>query len=86
MAYNIVFTDESLQDLDGLDKKTLSKIIKKIKWFVKQKNPLDFTKQLKYNAIGQYRFRIGDYRVIFDCEAQRIIVLRIGHRSTIYRR
>jgi len=34
---------------------------------------------------GTYRFRIGDYRVIFDIEDDQIIVLRIGHRREVYR-
>ena len=85
MGYKAVFTDEAIKDLDGLDKKILSRIVKKIKWFVKQNNPLNFAKRLQYEAIGQYRFRIGDYRVIFDCKEQNIIVLRAGHRSIVYK-
>jgi len=85
MAYNVVFTDEALADLDKLDKKVLARIVKKIKWFSNQKNPLNSANQLKYPAIGQYRFRIGDYRVVFDCKGQKIIILRIGHRSSIYK-
>ena len=85
MGYKIVFTDEAMKDLGDLDKKTLSRIIKKLGWFARQDNPLDFSKRLQYDAIGQYRFRIGDYRVIFDCEKENIKILRVGHRSTIYR-
>ncbi|MBI4426943.1 MAG: type II toxin-antitoxin system RelE/ParE family toxin [Candidatus Magasanikbacteria bacterium] len=85
MEYNTVFTDEAIKDMDGLDKKELSRIIKKLKWFAKQENPLNFAKRLQYDAIGQYRFRIGDYRVIFDCEEKNIRILRVGHRSSIYK-
>jgi mRNA interferase RelE/StbE len=35
--------------------------------------------------LGSYRFRIGDYRVIFDVEGANLIVLRVGHRREIYR-
>jgi mRNA interferase RelE/StbE len=31
------------------------------------------------------RLRIGDYRVIFDEEPERVIVLALGHRKDIYR-
>ncbi|MCK4791223.1 MAG: type II toxin-antitoxin system RelE/ParE family toxin [Desulfobacteraceae bacterium] len=37
-------------------------------------------------ALGTYRFRIGDYRVIFDIEGEEIVVLRVGHRKDIYRK
>ncbi|NQU99334.1 MAG: type II toxin-antitoxin system RelE/ParE family toxin [Parcubacteria group bacterium] len=85
MGYDIVFIDKALEDLDKLDEKNLKRILKKIKWFAKQDNPLDFANQLKYDAIGQYRFRIGDYRVICDHGQDQIVVLRIGHRSVIYK-
>ncbi len=85
MAYNIVFTDEALKNLDNMDKTAIDRIIKKLKWFVKQEKLLDFAKRLEYDAIGQYRLRIGDYRVVFDNEKENIIILRIGHRSSIYK-
>jgi mRNA interferase RelE/StbE len=85
MAYKIVFSDEALKDLDKMDKVILDRIIKKIKWLAQQDEPLDFAKRLKYDAIGQYRFRIGDYRVIFDNIKDKIIILRVGHRSSIYK-
>ncbi|WP_457554830.1 type II toxin-antitoxin system RelE family toxin [Candidatus Pyrohabitans sp.] len=28
---------------------------------------------------------IGDYRVIFDVDGDNIVILRIGHRKSIYR-
>ncbi|PIU83448.1 MAG: hypothetical protein COS68_03990 [Elusimicrobia bacterium CG06_land_8_20_14_3_00_38_11] len=35
--------------------------------------------------MGMYRFRVGDYRVIFDVDKNNIVILRIGHRKKIYR-
>ncbi len=35
--------------------------------------------------IGSYRFRVGDYRVIFDIDNGNIVVSRIGHRKSIYK-
>jgi mRNA interferase RelE/StbE len=35
--------------------------------------------------IGSYRFRIGDYRVIFDVVDEKIIILTLGHGREIYR-
>ncbi len=37
------------------------------------------------SSLGSYRFRVGDYRVIFDLEGEEIVVLRVGHRKEIYR-
>ena len=41
----------------------------------------------KLHGEGGYRIRVGDYRVIYDVEHGRLIVLviRIGHRREVYR-
>ena len=38
------------------------------------------------NKSGQWRYRIGDYRVICDIQDEKVIVLvlEIGHRREIY--
>jgi mRNA interferase RelE/StbE len=48
--------------------------------------PLDFAETLKSSDLGTYRFRIGDYRVIFDIEGNDVVVLRVGHRREIYKK
>ncbi len=35
--------------------------------------------------MGTYRFRVGNYRVIFDLDDEQIVILRVGHRRDIYR-
>lgn len=34
---------------------------------------------------GLFKFRVGDYRVIFARVQEGVLVLRIGHRKDIYR-
>ena len=43
-------------------------------------------KGLVENKSGQWRYRIGDYRVICDIQDEKVIVLvlEIGHRREIY--
>ncbi len=43
-------------------------------------------KPLKGNLAGQYRYRVGDYRVIYRiCEQQvHVLVLKIAHRKESY--
>ena len=38
-------------------------------------------------ALGSFRFRVGDYRVIFDIDNNKktIIILAVGNRKDIYR-
>ena len=48
-------------------------------------DPLRYAVKLSDGRIGGYRFRIGDYRVIFEIEHGTLIVLAVGHRKEIYR-
>ena len=45
-----------------------------------------YAESLTDSELGTYRFRIGDYRVVFDIDGSEIIILRIGHRRELYKR
>jgi mRNA interferase RelE/StbE len=59
------------------------RIVDKLKEYSKE--PLKYARKLVNPKIGTYRFRIGDYRVIFDIYNDVIVILRIGHRGSIYK-
>ena len=50
-------------------------------------NPGAFGKGLTANRSGQWRYRIGDYRLICSLEDDKLVILAlsVGHRSEIYR-
>jgi mRNA interferase RelE/StbE len=81
--FKIVITDRALKDIDKLTQDVKKRIASKLREF--SSNPLDYSRKLTDPKIGTYRFRIGDYRVIYDIEDENIIVLRIGHRKDIYK-
>lgn len=83
--YNIQFTERGLKDLKRITPETCKRIIAKMIYFSKQLSPLHFADRLINFEIGQYRFRIGDYRVICDIEGDTILILRVGHRREIYK-
>ncbi|MEG4320119.1 MULTISPECIES: type II toxin-antitoxin system RelE/ParE family toxin [unclassified Microcoleus] len=43
-------------------------------------------KQLKGDLAGYYRYRVGDYRVVYDIheEQKRVVVTIIAHRREVY--
>lgn len=49
-------------------------------------NPRLHGKGLTANKVGQWRYRIGDYRLIAEIEDKEITILivNIGHRREIY--
>ncbi len=87
MSYSLEFTDKALKQLKKMDKATAALIIG---WLEKNvqgcDNPRLHGKPLTANRIGQWRYRIGDYRVITEIEDNRlvVIVITVGHRREIY--
>jgi len=84
MSYNLVYTRRAEKDIKKLDPSTKNHIGKAL--LKLQEDPIRYSEKLTDPKIGTYRFRIGDYRVIFDIEGNDIVILRIGHRKEIYKR
>ncbi len=84
MIYRLVYTQRAIKDVQGLEPSLKKRIGKTLKRY--EKDPLNFAEKLTDPRLGTYRFRVGDYRVIFDIEGDEIVILRIGHRRDIYRK
>ena len=46
--------------------------------------PRHYGEPLRHQLKGFWRLRVGDYRVIYRIENQRIWIVAIGHRKTVY--
>ncbi|MBQ8054869.1 MAG: type II toxin-antitoxin system RelE/ParE family toxin [Lachnospiraceae bacterium] len=87
MRYHVETTARFDREFKKLDRYT-QRIVKA--WI--EKNLVDCTdprihgKGLTSNRSGQWRYRIGDYRLICQIEENRLVILAlsIGHRSDIY--
>ena len=90
MKYNLVFTKTAVKDIQKLDSIIKKQLQKKFEYFISLPNPLTVAKKLNNFEIGEYRWRVGDYRVIFDIEKEKsvtnIIVLRVAHRKEVYKK
>lgn len=84
MNYTLVYTRRAEKDIKKLDSSIKSRIGNAL--LKLQDNPLLYSDKLSDPALGTYKFRIGDYRVIFDIEGTDVVILRIGHRREIYKR
>ena len=88
MKYTVVFSKEALKDLKKLDKHTAALIIG---WVRKNlegcENPRAHGKGLTANLSGKWRYRVGDYRLLADIQDDKVVImmLRVGHRSEIYK-
>lgn len=83
MKYKLLYTKSAVKDIQKLDLVAKKKIKKKIEIFSKM--PFSHSRKLINTTLGSYRWRIGNYRIVFDIDRNKIILLRIGHRRDIYR-
>ena len=87
MIYQLLTTDRFDKAFKKLDQQT-QRIIKA--WIDKNldgcENPRLHGKGLTANRSGQWRYRVGDYRILAEIRDNEIVLVLIdvGHRSTIY--
>lgn len=87
MTYKIITTDKFDKAFKKLEKQT-QRIIKA--WIDKNllncENPRVHGKGLTANRSGQWRYRVGDYRILADIRDDEIVLVLVdvGHRSRIY--
>lgn len=80
----IHYSRKAAEDLRKLSQEIQNRIAEKMRFYAKQDNPLKFAKRLENPDEGEFRFRIGDYRIFFDAISDKIFVLKICHRSKAY--
>jgi mRNA interferase RelE/StbE len=84
LIFTIVYTNRAIKDFSRLDQETKERIKEALENY--SESPFVHAKKMIDSNLGSYRFRIGDYRIIFDIENTEIVILRIGHRRDIYKR
>ena len=87
MRYKLVFSERALKQLKKLDKHISALIIGWLEKNVENsENPRLHGKGLVENKSGQWRYRVGDYRVICEIQDKEVVVLvlEVGHRKNIY--
>jgi mRNA interferase RelE/StbE len=83
MAFDVSFSNKAARELKKLDKQVQKRIIEKLIQYANSEN-LTEAKKLTNPLLGEWRYRIGDYRVIFDLSGKEIQVLKVAHRSEVY--
>ena len=87
MTFRVVFTESARKELKKLDKYT-QKII--LLWLQKNldgcTDPRIHGKALTANKVGQWRYRVGDYRILASIEDDKLVILviAVGHRREVY--
>jgi mRNA interferase RelE/StbE len=88
--FEVRYVEQAIKDLEKLERKVAQRIYKKIDSYVSSPDPLAHAKSLSGKLKGLYRFRVGDYRVIFevaeDGSISILTILVVAHRKDIYKK
>ena len=85
--YQVEYLPSVFKTLEKMDKYTKRILVEWIdKNLVSTDNPRKQGKPLSANRKGQWRYRVGDYRIIVKIEDDRLVILviSIGHRREVY--
>jgi len=85
LSYSVKWHEKAIEDLKDVDKKSAKGLIERVKNYLPE-DPLSLGKPLKGIFKGLYRYRFGDYRVIYsiDKKENTILILRVGKRKDVY--
>ena len=86
LTWKVEISWEAEKDLDNLGGFDQIRIIQKLEWLGENFDSVTPI-ALGANWKGFYKFRVGDYRVIYriDWDKKVVLVVAIGHRSKIYK-
>lgn len=87
MNYKLEFKPTAVKDIAKLPRPIQRRLKTKLEFFLLQEDAMDYAIPLIGNGRGgDYRFRVGDYRVVFDKNGTTLTVLYIEHRREVYRK
>ncbi len=81
MIYEIEFKPRAIKDLLSIPNSMAQRVIEKIEAL---RGDLAGDVKRLTGFTPEYRLRVGDYRVLFEVEATRVIIYRVKHRSDAY--
>ena len=81
--YTLIYSSAALKQLEKLDKPLQERILSTLERLRIRPESCNIKKLI---GMEGYRLRVGNYRIIFDMEKDKllILILKIGHRKQIY--
>jgi mRNA interferase RelE/StbE len=85
VRYTVEVTPAAGRQVRKLDRNTQKRILDRIEKLEEDPRPHDAVKL--QSPEGLYRLRVGDYRIVYQIEDDRLVVLivRVGNRKEVYR-
>jgi mRNA interferase RelE/StbE len=84
VTYRIDYLESVVrEDIPSLPKAMKERIKREIEHKLVNR-PVEFGKPLRYSLKSCRRLRVGDYRVVYVIEGERVTIVKIGHRKEVY--
>jgi mRNA interferase RelE/StbE len=85
MSYRLDYYPAATRAIEKLPRQLQRRILDRLESLKENPRP---PRSIKLTGQDAYRIRVGDYRIIYTIQDQRLIVLVIdvGHRRDVYRR
>lgn len=78
----LFYADIAARQLKALDRQVRDRILEKVLHYANQPDPLEFAEPL--TGLKACRFRVGDYRIVFERRGELIFVLSVRRRDDAY--
>ena len=84
-SYEVVFKRSVAKDLRAFPKDDIKRVMERIHSLAEDPRPPGCE---KLSGLDRYRLRQGSYRIVYEIEDTRLVVLvvKVGHRRDVYRR
>ena len=85
MVYQVLLERQAEKDLNRLDSRILARVIQALRALKDNPRPVGCRKLERLR--NNWRFRVGDYRIIYEIadEVRIVRVYRVRHRKEVYR-
>ena len=83
-TYKVVWHEKTIKDLRKINRSDAKRIVNKVEKVLSE-DPINYSKRLTGPLNKLYRYRIGDYRVVYEMDGDTLIVLvlRVAHRNKV---
>jgi mRNA interferase RelE/StbE len=84
-CYKIIWKNSAKKELKKIDKKEIPNILNQVEKLSLEPFPKNHKKLIATEHI--YRIRVGNYRVIYSIEDDRLVIeiIRVRHRKEVYK-
>jgi len=85
-TFQVILMPEAQADIKRLDPAVQMRILDKLDWMGENARLLRHQALQGQEWSGCFKYRIGNYRIIYqvDWSAERLLVLKVGHRRDVY--